>query len=116
MQFRDPTIKEVHENKMKELKMGGDAATIYFQKLEWEAKLANRCDDTGPQGAMVTTLRQGVPTSYTSFIANIGVGVLTTYDEWKEHILIMYKERQCNYVYNQVHSIETCNNWRPQGN
>ncbi len=47
-QFCDPAIEEVHEKKMRELRMGGDAATIYFQKLEQEAKLAGRWDDMGP--------------------------------------------------------------------
>ncbi len=108
-QFCDPAIEKVHEKKMKELKMGTDAATIYFQKLEREAKLAGRWDDTNPQGAMVMAIQQGVPYSYTSIIANIGVGILGTYDEWKERILLMYKEHQCNYIYyNQVHGI---NQW-----
>ncbi len=41
---------------MKELQMGTDAATVYFQKLEREATLANRRDDTDARGAMVTAL------------------------------------------------------------
>ncbi len=33
---------ELHEKNMRELKMGGDHATVFFQKLEREAKLAGR--------------------------------------------------------------------------
>ncbi|PBK60265.1 hypothetical protein ARMSODRAFT_1026658 [Armillaria solidipes] len=39
-QFRDPTIEEVHEKKMFELRIGSGAATTYFQELEKLAKLA----------------------------------------------------------------------------
>lgn len=39
-QFHDPAVEEVHKKKMKELKMGSDTATVYFQKLEREASLA----------------------------------------------------------------------------
>ncbi len=55
---------------------------------------------------MVNVIQQGVPTSYTSFIANIGIGVPGMYNEWKVRILLMYEECQCNYVYNQAHGIE----------
>lgn len=41
-QFHDPTIKEVYEKRMGELKMAGDVATVYFQKLKREAKLARQ--------------------------------------------------------------------------
>ncbi len=92
--FRDPAIEEVHEKRMKEMKMGGDPATVFFQKLEHEAKLAGRHDDTNRHGMMVTTVRQGVPWSYTSIISSIGVSIPQTYDEWKERILVMYEE--CN--------------------
>ncbi len=54
----------------------------------------------------MVAVQQGVPTSYTASIANIGVRIPGDYDEWKECILIMYKERQCNYVYNQTYGIE----------
>ncbi len=64
--------------------MGSNAATVYFQKLEREAKLAGRQDNTDPRGAMVTAIQQGVPYSYTSIIANISVGIPGMYDEWKE--------------------------------
>ncbi len=74
--------------------MGGDPATVFFQKLEHEAKLAGRRDNTDRRGMMVATIRQGVPWSYTSIISNIRVGIPQTYDEWKERILVMYKERQ----------------------
>ncbi len=52
-QFHDPAIEEVHEKRMKELKMGTDPTTVFFQKLEREAKLARRWDDTDACRAMV---------------------------------------------------------------
>ncbi len=36
--------------------MGGDMATVYFQKLEQEAKLVGRRDDTEPRGTMVNAV------------------------------------------------------------
>ncbi len=39
-QFSDPAVMELHEKRMKEMKMGSDAATVFFQNLEIEAKLA----------------------------------------------------------------------------
>ncbi len=32
--FQDPTCEEEHEKRMKNMKMGGDPATVFFQKLE----------------------------------------------------------------------------------
>ncbi len=49
--------------------------------------------------------RQGVPWSFTSIITSIGVGIPQNYDEWKEHILVMYEERQCDKAYNDTHGI-----------
>ncbi len=103
--FRDPTIEEVHEKRMKEMKMGSDPATVFFQKLEQEAKLAGRRDDTDRRGLMVAAIRQGVPWSFTSIISSIGVGIPQTYNKWKERILIMYKERQQDRAYNEAHGI-----------
>ncbi len=54
---------------------------------------------------MVTTVRSGVPQSFTQIITDIGLGILTTYDKWKECILIMYEERERNKAYNQMHSL-----------
>ncbi|PBK85104.1 hypothetical protein ARMGADRAFT_1087772 [Armillaria gallica] len=48
-QFCDPAIEEVHKRKMYELKMMGKAATVYFQELEMEARLANRRNDDEPR-------------------------------------------------------------------
>ncbi len=87
------------------MKMAGDPTTFFFQKLEQEAKLAGRHDDTDRRGTMVATVRQGVPWSYTSIITSIGVGIPQNYDEWKEHILVMYEERQRDRAYNKSHSI-----------
>ncbi len=55
---------------------------------------------------MVTAVQQGVPSSYTSTIANIGFGIPTMYDKWKEHILVMYEEREHNKAYNQMHGLK----------
>ncbi len=77
---------------MKTMKMAGDPTTVFFQKLEREAKLAGRCDDTERRGMMVAAVQQGVPWSYTSIITSIGVGIPQTYDKWKERILVMYEE------------------------
>ncbi len=79
---------------MKTMKMGDDPATVFFQKLEREAKLAGRHDDTDRRGTMVAAVRQGVPWSFTLIITSIGVGIPQNYNEWKERILIMYEERQ----------------------
>ncbi len=87
------------------MKTAGDPATVFFQKLEHDAKLAGRRDDTGRHGTMVTAIRQGVPWSFTSIITSIGVGIPQNYDEWKERILIMYEERQRDKAYNEVHGI-----------
>ncbi len=103
--FRDPAVKEVHEKRMKEMKMGTDPATVFFQKLEHEAKLAGRCDDTDRRGTMVAAVRQGVPWSFTSIISSIGVSIPQTYDEWKERILVMYEEQQRDRAYNEAHGI-----------
>ncbi len=59
--FRDPTVEEEHEKRLKNMKMGGDPATIFFQKLEREAKLAGRRDDMGRCRTMVAAVQQGVP-------------------------------------------------------
>ncbi len=96
-QFQDPTIKEVHKKHMYELCMMGPA-TVYFQKLKEEAKLAGRWGNESDRGAMVRAVRAGVPASYTSFIANIGIGVPRTYSEWKTCILVMYEEHQKKLV------------------
>ncbi len=106
---------ELHEKNMKEMKMGSDHATVFFQRLEREAKLAGRRDDTDARGAMVAAVQQGVPSSYTSTIANIGFGIPTTYDEWKEHILVMYEEWERNKVYNQMHGLDN-HDKKPPGN
>ncbi len=82
--FHDPACEEQHEKTMKNMKMGADPATVFFQKLEHEAKLAGRHDDTDRRGTMVTAVRQGVPWSYMSIITSIGVGIPQNYDEWKE--------------------------------
>ncbi len=103
--FWDPAIEKEHEKQMKNMKMGSDPATIFFQKLEQEAKLAGRRDDTDRCGTMVTAVQQGVPWSYTSIISNIGVGIPQTYDDWKERILVMYEERQRDRAYNEMHGI-----------
>ncbi len=107
-QFHDPAIEEVHEKKMYELRMGNNPATVYFQKLEQEAKLAGWQDDKSEHGTMVCAIWAGVPISYTSFITNIGIGILCTYGDWKEHILLMYKEHQQKWVYNQTHGNDQC--------
>ncbi len=85
--------------------MAGDPATVFFQKLEREAKLAGRRDDTDRRRTMVAAVRQGVPWSYTSIITSIGVEIPQNYDEWKERILVMYEERQRDRAYNESHSI-----------
>ncbi len=74
--------------------MGSDPATIFFQKLEHEAQLAGRRNNTDRHGTMVAAVRQGVPWSFTLIISSIGVGIPQTYDEWKERILVMYEEQQ----------------------
>ncbi len=83
---------ETHEKNMREMKMGSDHAMVLFQRLEREAKLAGRQEDTDAHGMMVAAVRQGVPQSFTHIITDIGFRIPTTYDEWKERILIMYEE------------------------
>lgn len=94
---------------MFELKMGSNLATTYFQKLEQEAKLAGQRDDEGEHDTMVRAVRLRVPASYTSFIANVSVGVPHTYSNWKNRILLMYEEHQCKYMYDQTHSADQRN-------
>ncbi len=103
--FRDPACEEQHERTMKTMKMGSDPATVFFQKLEREAKLAGRRHDTDRRGTMVAAVRQGVPWSYTGIITSIGIGIPQDYDEWKERILVMYEERQRDKAYNETHGI-----------
>ncbi len=64
--FRDPAIEEEHDKRMRNMKMANDPATVFFQKLEIEAKLAGRRDDTGRRGTMVAAVQQGVPWSLMS--------------------------------------------------
>ncbi len=54
--FRDPACEEQHEKTMKTMKMGSDPATVFFQKLEREAKLAGRRDNTDRRGTMVAAV------------------------------------------------------------
>ncbi len=103
--FWDPACEEEHERKMKTMKMAGDPTTVFFQKLEHEAKLAGRRDDTGRRGSMVAAVRQGVPWSFTSIITSIGEGIFQNYNKWKERILVMYEERQRDRTYNESHGI-----------
>ncbi len=42
---------------MKTMKMAGDPTTVFFQKLEREAKLAGRRDDTDRHGTMVAAVQ-----------------------------------------------------------
>ncbi len=103
---------------MKNMKMGPDPATVFFQKLEREAKLAGRRDDTDRRGTLVAAVCQGVPWSYTSIITSIRVGIPQNYDEWKERILIMYEERQQDRTYNETHGIgqrDRGNDKKPRG-
>lgn len=55
---------------------------------------------------LVQAIRQGIPRSYTTAIANIGFGIPRTYPQWKQCIIQMYEERQKNDVYNQMHSLD----------
>ncbi|PBK84971.1 hypothetical protein ARMGADRAFT_1087876 [Armillaria gallica] len=79
-QFCDTAIEEIHKKRMGEIKIGGDSANTFFQKIEQEAKLANRRDDTDPQGTMM-------------------------YDQWKERICQMYEQHQIQKAYKQAHDI-----------
>ncbi len=103
--FRDPACEEEHEKRMKNMKMGSNPATVFFQRLEREAKLAGRCHDTDRRSTMVAAVRQGVPWSFMLIIMSIGVGIPQNYDEWKERILIMYEEQQRDRAYNEAHGI-----------
>ncbi|SJL16834.1 uncharacterized protein ARMOST_20363 [Armillaria ostoyae] len=79
-QFQDPMIEEVYEKRMFDLWMGNMAATLYFQKLEEEAKLAGLWTNEREHRAMVKI----------------------TYSKWKAQIVMMYKERQKKWVFNQT--------------
>ncbi|PBL01894.1 hypothetical protein ARMGADRAFT_1071401 [Armillaria gallica] len=82
-EFCDAAIKETHEKKMGEIKMYGKTVTKFFREIKREAKLVNRRDDTGPQETM-------------------------DYDEWKERVCTMYKQREIQKAYEQVHRIDNC--------
>ncbi len=55
---------------------------------------------------MVRTIWAGILANYALFIANIGIRVPQTYTNWKDHVLIMYKECQKKWVYNQMHGMD----------
>ncbi|PBK68976.1 hypothetical protein ARMSODRAFT_975294 [Armillaria solidipes] len=74
-------------------KEAGMTTTEYFQELELLAKKARLQNDVDDREHMVTALRQGVPASYTTMIANIGVGIPVGYDQWREQIETMNEER-----------------------
>lgn len=105
-QFRDPAIELVHEKRMCEVKMGSDPTYTFFQKLEREAKLANRLTNQMDQGLLVQAVRRGIPPSYGSAIANIGFAIPHTYEEWKRRITIMYEEKQKQKVFEQTQRIK----------
>ncbi|SJK99384.1 uncharacterized protein ARMOST_02680 [Armillaria ostoyae] len=110
-QFHDPAIEIVHKRKMFEVRMGKNPALQFFYKLKKEAKLAGRHSDKGERGTLVAAIRRGLPESYTSMIANIGQDIPQTYSEWKACVLIMYDERQKNYVFDQ--HLNHRDNWQP---
>ncbi|SJL10441.1 uncharacterized protein ARMOST_13827 [Armillaria ostoyae] len=87
-QFRDPATEEVQEKKMFDLRMGTGAATTYFQELERLTKLARQLHDQDERGLMS--------------IAMTGFNILLTYPDWKARILIMYKEHQKKWVFDQT--------------
>ncbi|KAK0453506.1 hypothetical protein EV421DRAFT_1956368 [Armillaria borealis] len=93
--FSDPGVEEKHKVDMYALRMTGTmTATEYLQELEKLAKKAKLQNDTGDRGHMVTALRQGVPASYTTIIANMGVNIPVGYEQWGERIILMNEERQ----------------------
>ncbi|SJK99848.1 uncharacterized protein ARMOST_03159 [Armillaria ostoyae] len=51
---------------------------------------------------MVKAVRLGVPSSYTTFIANQGENIPQTYSEWKHRITNMYDEQQKKWAFDQV--------------
>ncbi|PBK63587.1 hypothetical protein ARMSODRAFT_1023789 [Armillaria solidipes] len=104
-QFHDPTIEEVHEKRMFDLWMGKGPAVTYFQKLEIEVKKAGRWGDDQARGLMVKAIRLGVPDSYTNTITNSGQNIPSSYNDWRRCILIMYKERQKKWVFDQTAGI-----------
>ncbi|PBK59533.1 hypothetical protein ARMSODRAFT_982941 [Armillaria solidipes] len=91
-QFCDPAVKEVHKKKMYKLQMGNGPATVYFQEIEKEAKLARQRDGMDERGHMVRAVCQGIPESYSKSIAFTSFNILTTYPKWKTRILTMYEE------------------------
>ncbi len=101
-QFWDPAIEEVHEKHMYDLHMKNNPVTTYFQRLEEEAKLAGLRSDEREWGPLVKAVWLGVPSSYTTFIANTSFNIPMTYPEWKAHILAMYEECQKKWVFDQV--------------
>lgn len=101
---------------MGKLRMGNEPARMYFRRLEREAKLANQWNDKTNRGPLVQASRQGVPSGYTSIIANISIGISWDYSEWKEWILLMYKKRQRKLAYDQAHGNDQHANKRQPGN
>lgn len=83
-QFRDPAIELIHEKWMGEMKMGSDPAHVFFQKLEREAKLANRLADHTDRELLVQAVRRGIPLGYGTAITNLGITIPHTYAKWKE--------------------------------
>lgn len=93
--------------------MSNDPAPLYFQKLEREAKLANRLTDETDHGALIQAVCKGIPPHYTSMIANISFGISRTYPEWKRCICQMYDERQKQWVFNETHDLKSCHEKHP---
>ncbi|SJL10460.1 uncharacterized protein ARMOST_13846 [Armillaria ostoyae] len=112
--FKDPSVKDKQKVTMYALCMTGSMTTTeYFQEVEKFTKKARLWSDINDRGHMVTALCQGVPASYTSMIANIRIGIPVGYDQWKDHIETMNKERQRKQALNSIGEIYQS---RPQQN
>ncbi len=97
---------------MGELRMTGPAY-LFFQKMEREAKLANRLDDQSARSVLVEAVRKGIPRDYSRIIADIRFAIPRTYPEWKTRIITMYEERTKDGVYAKTHFEPRRDNRRP---
>ncbi|PBK71697.1 hypothetical protein ARMSODRAFT_973298 [Armillaria solidipes] len=92
----DGTAKDWWVHKRQEFWTDNRSATVYFQELEKEAKLAQQQDGIDEWGHMVRAVHLGIPESYSKAIAFTGFNIPVTYPEWKARVLTIHDSRPPN--------------------
>ncbi|PBK63334.1 hypothetical protein ARMSODRAFT_979997 [Armillaria solidipes] len=67
---------------------------------------------------MVKVVQLGIPNSYSKFIANTGLNMPHTYNEWKAQVIVMHEEQQKKWVFDQTTSAprDSCPSQKGHGN